>query len=103
MPDRIETGTYLAAAVATRGRVKVTQTDPSSLEAVLLKLQETGAIITQGEDWIELDMKGKRPKAVSLRTAPYPAFPTDMQAQLTAINALLRVQVWLLRQFLKTD
>ena len=88
MPDRIETGTYLAAAVATRGRVKVTQTDPSSLEAVLLKLQETGAIITQGEDWIELDMKGKRPKAVSLRTAPYPAFPTDMQAQLTAINAV---------------
>lgn len=88
MPDRIETGTYLAAAVATRGRVKVTQTDPSSLEAVLIKLQETGAVISQGEDWIELDMKGKRPKAVSLRTAPYPAFPTDMQAQLTAINAI---------------
>jgi UDP-N-acetylglucosamine 1-carboxyvinyltransferase len=88
MPDRIETGTYLAAAVATRGRVKVTQTDPSSLEAVLLKLQETGATITQGEDWIELDMKGKRPVSVSLRTAPYPAFPTDMQAQLTAINAV---------------
>lgn len=88
MPDRIETGTYLAAAVATRGRIKVTQTDPSSLEAVLLKLQETGATITQGEDWIELDMLGKRPQAVSIRTAPYPAFPTDMQAQLTAINAV---------------
>jgi UDP-N-acetylglucosamine 1-carboxyvinyltransferase len=88
MPDRIETGTYLAAAVATRGRIKVTQTDPSSLEAVLLKLQETGATITQGDDWIELDMLGKRPKAVSIRTAPYPAFPTDMQAQLTAINAV---------------
>ena len=54
----------------------------------MLKLQETGANITQGEDWIELDMQGKRPKAVSLRTAPYPAFPTDMQAQLTAINAV---------------
>ena len=88
MPDRIETGTYLAAAVATRGKIRVTQTDPSSLEAVLLKLRETGAEITQGDDWIELDMHGKRPKAVSLRTAPYPAFPTDMQAQLTAINAV---------------
>ena len=88
MPDRIETGTYLAAAVATRGKVKVTQTDPSSLEAVLLKLQEAGAIITQGEDWIELDMQGKRPKAVNIKTAPYPGFPTDMQAQVTAINAV---------------
>ena len=88
MPDRIETGTYLAAAAATCGRVRVTQTDPSSLEAVLLKLQETGAVITQGEDWIELDMQGKRPKAVNIKTAPYPGFPTDMQAQLTAINAV---------------
>ena len=88
MPDRIETGTYLAAAVATRGKIRVTQTDPSFLQAVLLKLRETGAEITQGDDWIELDMHGKRPKAVSLRTAPYPAFPTDMQAQLTAINAV---------------
>jgi len=88
MPDRIETGTYLAAAVATRGKVKVTQTDPSSLEAVLLKLQEAGAIITQGEDWIELDMQGKRPKAVNIKTAPYPGFPTDMQAQVTAINVV---------------
>jgi UDP-N-acetylglucosamine 1-carboxyvinyltransferase len=88
MPDRIETGTYLAAAAATGGKVKVTQTDPSTLEAVLLKLEETGAVITQGEDWIELDMQGKRPKAINLKTAPYPAFPTDMQAQLTVVNAI---------------
>ncbi len=88
MPDRIETGTYLAAAAATGGRVKVVQTDPSTLEAVLLKLEETGAKITKGEDWIELDMQGRRPRAVSLKTAPYPAFPTDMQAQLTAVNAV---------------
>ncbi|WIO73756.1 UDP-N-acetylglucosamine 1-carboxyvinyltransferase [Porticoccaceae bacterium LTM1] len=88
MPDRIETGTYLAAAAATRGRVKLKDTDPKFLESVLLKLEEAGAEITCGEDWIELDMKGKRPKAVSLRTAPYPGFPTDMQAQLTAMNAV---------------
>ena len=88
MPDRIETGTYLAAAAATGGKVRVRQTDPSTLEAVLLKLEETGAIITQGEDWIELDMQGKRPRAVNIKTAPYPAFPTDMQAQLTAVNAV---------------
>lgn len=88
MPDRIETGTYLAAAAATGGKVKAKQTDPSTLEAVLLKLKETGASITVGDDWIELDMQGRRPKAVSLKTAPYPAFPTDMQAQLTAVNAV---------------
>ena len=88
MPDRIETGTYLAAAAATGGKVRTTQTDPSTMGAVLLKLEETGAIITQGDDWIELDMQGKRPEAISLTTAPYPAFPTDMQAQLTAVNAV---------------
>ena len=88
MPARIETGTYLAAAAATGGKVKVKQTDPSTLEAVLLKLEETGAMITVGDDWIELDMQGRRAKAVSLKTAPYPAFPTDMQAQLTAVNAV---------------
>ncbi|SDR72325.1 UDP-N-acetylglucosamine 1-carboxyvinyltransferase [Pseudomonas oryzae] len=88
MPDRIETGTYLVAAAATRGRVKLKDTDPTILEAVLLKLQEAGAEITTGEDWIELDMKGKRPKAVNIRTAPYPAFPTDMQAQFIAMNAV---------------
>ena len=88
MPDRIETGTYLVAAAASRGRVKLKDTDPSILEAVLLKLQEAGAEITTGSNWIELDMKGKRPKAVNIRTAPYPAFPTDMQAQFIAMNAV---------------
>ena len=88
MPDRIETGTYLAAAAATQGKVKLKDTDPKILEAVLLKLEEAGAKITTGDDWIELDMEGRRPKAVSFRTAPYPAFPTDMQAQLTTVNAI---------------
>ena len=88
MPDRIETGTYLVAAAVTGGRVKLKDTDPTILEAVLSKLQEAGAEITTGKDWIELNMHGKRPKAVSVRTAPYPAFPTDMQAQFIAMNAL---------------
>lgn len=88
MPDRIETGTYLIAVAATRGRIKVKDTRPSILEAVLSKLEEAGAMIDIGEDWISLDMKGNQPKAVSLTTAPYPAFPTDMQAQFTALNAV---------------
>jgi UDP-N-acetylglucosamine 1-carboxyvinyltransferase len=88
MPDRIETGTYLIAAAATRGRIKVKDTRPSILEAVLSKLEETGAQIDIGDTWISLDMHGQRPKAVSLTTAPYPAFPTDMQAQFTALNAI---------------
>jgi UDP-N-acetylglucosamine 1-carboxyvinyltransferase len=88
MPDRIETGTFLAAAAATCGKVRVTKADPASLEAVLLKLKETGAVITQGEDWIELDMQGKRPRAVNIKTAPHPGFPTDMQAQLSVVNAV---------------
>jgi len=88
MPDRIETGTFLVAAAATRGRIKLTNTRPDILEAVLLKLQKAGAEIETGKDWISLDMKGKRPKAVSVTTAPYPAFPTDMQAQFAAMNAV---------------
>ncbi len=88
MPDRIETGTYLIAAAATRGKIKLKDTRPDILEAVLSKLEEAGADIRIGDDWIELDMHGKRPKSVSLRTAPYPAFPTDMQAQFTAMNAI---------------
>jgi UDP-N-acetylglucosamine 1-carboxyvinyltransferase len=88
LPDRIETGTYLVAAAITGGRVLVKDTDPTLLDAVLVKLRDAGAEITTGEDWIELDMKGKKPKAVSLRTAPYPAFPTDMQAQFVALNAI---------------
>lgn len=88
MPDRIETGTYLIAAAATRGYIKVKDTRPDILESVLSKLEQAGADLTIGDDWIELDMHGKRPVSVSLRTAPYPAFPTDMQAQFTALNAI---------------
>lgn len=88
MPDRIETGTYLIAAAATKGRIKVKDTRPGILEAVLSKLEEAGAQIEIGDTWISLDMHGQRPKAVSLTTAPYPAFPTDMQAQFTALNAI---------------
>ncbi len=88
MPDRIETGTYLTAAAACRGRVRVKDARGDILEVVLLKLEEAGAHISMGSDWIELDMKGNRPRAINLRTAPYPAFPTDMQAQFTAMNAV---------------
>jgi UDP-N-acetylglucosamine 1-carboxyvinyltransferase len=88
LPDRIETGTYLVAAAITRGKVKVKDTDPRILDSVLAKLEEAGAKITTGDDWIELDMEGRRPKAVSIKTAPYPGFPTDMQAQFTALNAI---------------
>ena len=88
MPDRIETGTYLIAAAATRGRIKVKDTRPDILDSVLIKLEQAGADIKVGDNWIELDMHGQRPKSVSLRTAPYPAFPTDMQAQFTALNAI---------------
>ena len=84
--DRIETGTYLIAAAITGGRIKTKDTVPGILDAVLQKLEEAGAKITTGDDWIELDMEGRRPKAVSLRTAPYPAMPTDMQAQFMALN-----------------
>ncbi|MBL1262674.1 UDP-N-acetylglucosamine 1-carboxyvinyltransferase [Candidatus Methylomicrobium oryzae] len=88
MPDRIETGTYLVAAAITRGSVKLKNTRPDILDAVLEKLTEAGAEISTGQDWIKLDMNGRRPKAVSVRTAPYPAFPTDMQAQFIALNAV---------------
>ncbi len=88
LPDRIETGTYLVGAAITGGRVKLKDTDPKLLDAVLSKLKEAGAEITCGEDWISLDMGGRRPRAVDIHTAPYPAFPTDMQAQFTALNAI---------------
>lgn len=88
--DRIETGSYLAAAAITGGCVKTTHTDPALLESVLDKFEEMGAEVTRGDDWIELDMLGKRPKAVSFRTLPHPEFPTDMQAQLMAVNAIGR-------------
>ncbi len=88
LPDRIETGTYLVAAAMTRGRVLLRDTRAGLLDAVLQKLRECGADVSVGDDWIRLDMHGERPRAVSLRTAPYPAFPTDMQAQFCALNAV---------------
>lgn len=88
LPDRIETGTYLVAAAVTGGKVLLKDTTPALLDAVIVKLKEAGAIIDCGEDWIELDMEGKKPKAVSIKTSPYPGFPTDMQAQFCVLNAI---------------
>jgi UDP-N-acetylglucosamine 1-carboxyvinyltransferase len=88
LPDRIETGTYLVAAAITSGRVKLKDTDARLLDAVIVKLREAGAEVTCGENWITLDMQGRRPLAVDIHTAPYPAFPTDMQAQFTALNTI---------------
>jgi UDP-N-acetylglucosamine 1-carboxyvinyltransferase len=88
LPDRIETGTFLVAAAMTGGKVRIKDTQPDLLHSVTHKLGEAGAEITSGEDWIELDMQGERPRAVDVSTAPYPAFPTDMQAQFTALNTV---------------
>ena len=87
-PDRIEAGTYLVAAAATRGSILLRGACPGHLDAVLLKLEEAGADIVLAGDSIRLDMQGRRPRAVNLKTAPYPGFPTDMQAQFTAMNAV---------------
>lgn len=88
LPDRIESGTFLCAAAMSGGRVRVRDTDPSLLDAILSKLEEAGAHVNVGPDWVELDMAGRRPRAVHVRTAPFPAFPTDMQAQFSALNAV---------------
>ncbi|MCB1633927.1 MAG: UDP-N-acetylglucosamine 1-carboxyvinyltransferase [Xanthomonadales bacterium] len=88
LPDRIETGTFLVAGAISSGRVTVKRARPETLDAVLAKLEESGAQLDVSEDSITLDMKGKRPRAVDVTTAPYPAFPTDMQAQFTALNAV---------------
>lgn len=88
IPDRIETGTYLVAAAMTGGNVRLRNVRPDLLQAVLDKLREAGAVIETGPNWVSLDMQGRRPKSVSVRTAPYPAFPTDMQAQFIALNAI---------------
>lgn len=88
LPDRIEAGTYLVAAAMTRGHIKIKDIDPGIMSAVLAKLREAGAEITVGDNWIELNMHGKRPQAVTIVTNPYPAFPTDMQAQLMAMNTV---------------
>ena len=88
MPDRIEAGTYLTAGALTRGQVTVRRVKPDNLLSMLCKFEEAGAAITIGEDWVTLDMHGLRPEAVDIATAPYPAFPTDMQAQFMAMNAV---------------
>ena len=88
LPDRIETGTYLVAAAMTGGHIKLVNTSPDTIEAVLIKLSEAGAEVTSGDNWIEIDMHGQRPHSVDVRTAPFPAFPTDMQAQFCALNAV---------------
>ncbi len=88
LPDRIESGTYLVAGAITGGHVRIKNTRPDHLDAVLVKLQEAGAKVGIGENWVEVDMRGRRPRAVDVRTAPYPAFPTDMQAQFAALNTV---------------
>jgi UDP-N-acetylglucosamine 1-carboxyvinyltransferase len=88
LPDRIETGTYLVAGAITAGHVRVKNTRPEHVDSVVAKLQEAGATIAIGENWIEVDMRGRRPRSVDIRTAPYPAFPTDMQAQFAALNTV---------------
>ena len=88
LPDRIESGTYLVSGAITGGRIRINRTRPNHLDAVVAKLVEAGAFIRSGADWIALDMNGERPRAVDLRTSPYPGFPTDMQAQFCALNAI---------------
>ena len=88
MADRIESGTYLVAAAVTGGHIRLKDTPCTAMDATLQALREVGAQIQHGDDWIELDMEGRRPFAVNIHTAPYPAFPTDMQAQFMALNAV---------------
>lgn len=88
LPDRIECGTYLVAAAMTGGKIRLRRANPAHLEAVLVKLQEAGAALEYGDNWIEIDMRKRRPQAVDIRTSPYPGFPTDMQAQFCAMNAI---------------
>jgi UDP-N-acetylglucosamine 1-carboxyvinyltransferase len=90
IPDRVETATYLAAVAMTGGSIKIKRTRPESVDSVLNKLREAGAVIESGEDWISLKMEKDRPKATSLSTGPYPSFPTDMQAQFIALNSIAR-------------
>jgi UDP-N-acetylglucosamine 1-carboxyvinyltransferase len=88
LPDRIESGTYLVAGAITRGHVRIKNTRPEHLDAVTAKLREAGATVDIGDNWIEVDMRGRRPRSVDVRTAPYPAFPTDMQAQFAALDTV---------------
>jgi UDP-N-acetylglucosamine 1-carboxyvinyltransferase len=88
VPDRIEAGTFLVGAAMTGGRIRAVDAAPLTMDAILAKLDDAGAHINTGPDWIELDMNGRRPRAVNIATSPYPGFPTDMQAQFTALNSI---------------
>jgi UDP-N-acetylglucosamine 1-carboxyvinyltransferase len=88
LPDRIEAGTYLVAGAITRGNLRVRNIRPDHLDAVVAKLESAGATIGRGDNWLEIDMRGRRPRSVDVRTAPYPAFPTDMQAQFAALDTV---------------
>lgn len=88
LPDRIETGTFLVAAAATGGKIRCEKAAPATMDAVLNKLRQAGAVIATGEDWIELDMQGRQATSVNIKTAPHPGFPTDMQAQFVALNCV---------------
>ncbi|MGB8692875.1 MAG: UDP-N-acetylglucosamine 1-carboxyvinyltransferase [Steroidobacteraceae bacterium] len=88
LPDRIEAGTYLVAAAITSGHIRIKNTRPAHLDSILGKLAEAGATIGTGPNWVEIDMRGRRPRSVDVRTAPYPAFPTDMQAQFAALDTV---------------
>lgn len=101
-PDRIETGTFLVGAAISGGCITCHDTDPSLLEAVLVKLEDAGALIEKGSNWIKLDMRGRTLKPVNITTAPYPAFPTDMQAQFTVLNAVAKGQAWSPRPYSRT-
>ena len=90
IPDRVETATYLTAVAMTGGSIKIKRTRPNSVDSILNKLREAGAVIKSGEDWVSLKMEKNRPKATSLSTGPYPSFPTDMQAQFIALNSIAR-------------
>ena len=88
MPDRVETATYLTAVAMTGGNIKIKGTRPEAIQSIVIKLKESGALIESGEDWVSLNMERERPLAASLSTGPYPAFPTDMQAQFIALNTI---------------
>ena len=88
MPDRVEVGTYLTAVAMTGGKVKIKSAKPEYLSSVISKLELTGALISSGENWVEINMNEPKPKAISLTTGPYPSFPTDMQAQFVSLNAI---------------
>ena len=90
MPDRVEVGTYLTAAAMTVGKVKIKEAKPEYISSVISKLEQTGATISLGEDWVQIEMNNEKPEAISLTTGPYPSFPTDMQAQFVSLNAIAK-------------